>query len=766
MRKKITLAVPFIIMILILIASVLLDVFIAVDLVTDKNSIVVAMISFLTIVFSIWFSYLMIIKQKYSNRIVNSIVRKYVNEGVLLLAIQYLVLLVVGFALLFVPMEITFTVYGFVLTGIIFICYCAKSINKKIGEEEIAKEIDQRVARVLENIEKEHKNNEIKDNLNELNKIYKEAYLNNEKIICEMILDSVDKFFNKFICERNKKIIFDEKNVQESFKIILHFLEKLLVKSPTNYDYDFNLKICSILFNVAKISVKCNIDVVLHEILNSYNHILSENTHIAESLFEDVYRYLFVLEKIALQEKQEDTFECVLEKSKSIYYHVKFEVAIDGQLAFLKHYVLGMIDCVENQDRHHYGRYFDGFKTAVLSEISVENWNSICILISMLLNKSEVIRDKEIKEDIISIVEDLAKFKTIYNPKFFSFINFVVEKLKELEEDERAFEIQYTYAKNIVGSVNDAPDYIFPEFASQMVDEIKDVNKIEELCDKFDTLIMLSIERNKTIWVALLLMESIKCLKNTKQREKQIQLLWIETIQNSLIRVSLSNNKAMQEVVLEYYKKAIQEMDKGKLVSHDLGLKIIESLRFLCESRYRQNEDFVCKIVEFINDLIDSENNYYFVNNSKEVRDAIFRTIYDIGIDAIEKNQELVIKRVSNILGWRIKEMLEKSNSDMVEKLIQYAASLFDLCKENRINYQTIVFVGTLFIIIGAFTTTDRKYFQYRNRIVQALRKDANNIGFLEVSRKLRETEIQTWRDVLGGDPKGAINRFWREYCE
>lgn len=110
--------------------------------------------------------------------------------------------------------------------------------------------------------------------------------------------------------------------------------------------------------------------------------------------------------------------------------------------------------------------------------------------------------------------------------------------------------------------------------------------------------------------------------------------------------------------------------------------------------------------------------------------------------------------------------MLEKSNSDMVEKLIQYAASLFDLCKENRINYQTIVFVGTLFIIIGAFTTTDRKYFQYRNSIVQALRKDANNIGFLEVSRKLRETEIQTWRDVLGGDPKGVINRFWREYCE
>ena len=75
-------------------------------------------------------------------------------------------------------------------------------------------------------------------------------------------------------------------------------------------------------------------------------------------------------------------------------------------------------------------------------------------------------------------------------------------------------------------------------------------------------------------------------------------------------------------------------------------------------------------------------------------------SLFDIAKDSIEKNQDLVIKRVSNIIGWKIKELIKDGASKHAEMLLDYAIKMYNLCRANKINDQTIVFVGTLFIIL------------------------------------------------------------------
>lgn len=428
--------------------------------------------------------------------------------------------------------------------------------------------------------------------------------------------------------------------------------------------------------------------------------------------------------------------------------------------------MLSLIACLEKDQVRYYKKLYSDFNRSIISEISLDNSENLCILVSMLLNKEIVQNSSCAKQDLLELMKNLASNKTIYSDRFFSFVRYVVEKFKEMGENDGAFNLQYLYAKNIVEHMSDAPNYIFPEFSEKMKEFSNNYTKNEELCEKLKVLLGKSIDKNKVNWVGLLLTEVIECLKQTQQKDKDIQIIWINLFQDSAGRASSSNNLIMQEMVMRYYEYAIFEMDKLKIISKDLGAKIIDYLRVLCESRYRENLDFTCRIIELLDNFLNKDNNLHFINTHRDLRDRVFVSLFNIAIDSIEKNQDLVIKRVSNIIGWKIKEMIEGGNNDAAEVLIDYAIQIFNLCKANRINHQTIVFIGTLFIIIGAYTSTNAKLYKYRYKIIKELKFDSKNKEYLEVSKQLRQCETLGWKDLLGENPRIAINKFWEEYIK
>lgn len=753
-----------IILIAVTLMILLIDIFVKVNISFENSSVIGTSITFLTIIYTLWFSYLLVVKQIYSNRYSSKLVGKYIYAGSKSLTIHFFVLLVIGFLLLILNLELFIFSLWYIINCIAYIFLCGKNIYKKIGDDEIKKVVKEKVKLILNSIDDNSDAKSVKREILRLDRIYDEAYLKNEATTCRIVIVSYYDFLKKYIETRNKNIIQNDEKQQEILKLLIAFQSNLLKKDSSDFAYELNMNIINMIYELAKMSVKCEIESLLMELMNVFYYALTFDLKISRLLFQEVYKYIYLLEKQAYEQDSEILFGKILEKSKSIFYAIKFEIGEADYIAFLRHLVSGLLNCIENKKENYYTKIYSEFENNIASEISIDNCSNVCILLSMILNKDSFNKNQRAKEDFIVLMKRLARNKTIYNNQFFAFVIYVVDKYKEIGEQDAAFELQYLYAKNIVESMVEAPNYIFPEFSTRVKNILHSEEKNQELSEKLDVLIAYAIEKNKTNWVGLLFSELIRVLKLTEQKDKNIQLIWIYLFQKALTNVSSANNSSMQELVLKYYKLAIFEMDKLKIISYDLSIKIIDNLRNLCEFRYRQNVDFSCEIVEFLDDLLDSENNLYFINNNKEIRGRIYRSLFDIAIDSIEKNQDLVIKRVSNVIGWRIKEMIEKGNSETADQLIDYALNMYNLCRDNKINEQTIVFVGTLFVIIGAFAGMEPKHYRYRNKIINELKKDNKNKEYLVVSKKIRQCEPLGWKGVLGRNPEDEFNKFWATY--
>lgn len=204
-------------------------------------------------------------------------------------------------------------------------------------------------------------------------------------------------------------------------------------------------------------------------------------------------------------------------------------------------------------------------------------------------------------------------------------------------------------------------------------------------------------------------------------------------------------------------------MDDNSNVSKDLANRLVHILKEMCELRFREDLDFSCEIVEFLDDLLGRSDAIYRFVHQGDTSTTVYRSLYEIAVDAIERNQELVIQRVSNVIGWRIKEAIEKGHTTIANTLIGYAIDIFNLAQENNISQQTIVFVGTLFIIIGAFCKTNLNYLRYQKIIIEAFKNKEVSLKYLAVSKLMRSAIADVWKTILGDNPKAMIDGFWND---
>lgn len=100
---------------------------------------------------------------------------------------------------------------------------------------------------------------------------------------------------------------------------------------------------------------------------------------------------------------------------------------------------------------------------------------------------------------------------------------------------------------------------------------------------------------------------------------------------------------------------------------------------------------------------------------------------------------------------------MDAGNSSQAELLLDLSYSLFKLCFVNNIDDQTKAFVGTLFIIIGAYCKANGKI-PFEHKIIEKL-KHVKCKKYLEASKQLREVNSSTW-DIIGKDPEAAMNGF------
>lgn len=145
-----------------------------------------------------------------------------------------------------------------------------------------------------------------------------------------------------------------------------------------------------------------------------------------------------------------------------------------------------------------------------------------------------------------------------------------------------------------------------------------------------------------------------------------------------------------------------------------------------------------------------------------ELQKDILNIMYVTGMDAIEIDNEDVIKITSNYLGWRAQSSIKEGRIELFNYSLDQAVKLLNTSLDMEINDKVIVFIGTLFIVLGGYIES-----QGQQHYLQALLKHINNLkkkDLLNKSMSLRSQQGDRWDELMNGNAKRYISKFFSKF--
>lgn len=730
----------------------------------ENESVVVMAISFLTLAFTLWFSYLFIIKQLYENRFCNKSIGRIVFRGSKSLIFLYVALLIVGIIILFVREGLFFFSIAYVIDCVLLSLLCGLNIYFGFATGELNNVIKDKVESVFDSIKISKDFQKISNEFEELVSIYDDAYLRNEKMTCVQVIDAYFVFWKTFIENRNKDLMDGVDGVKDAWKACRMFQAKLFKDEDSVLASELNRKILRKIRDLIFECLKCEIDSFMDTYLDSIITAVAQNECLLKNQAMYVFSIFAYLESKAMELDKKEFFRKFIKKAETVYFIGINELKerVDGQYW---RYLSKVITDASDKYMDYADLLFSELQDSILNRIGFDNEKIAYGAIASIFSKKVIENNKNIKQGIYKLVKNLIDKGVTFNDEFMAFIGWISKQYAEIGESDMAFDIRYCFVESVIDSRSVVATQLFPDFVQKAMSCMNNEDEVKQLSGKLDYLVYKALSRNRIGWVNQLLSVLKECILNTQQKDKIVQEMWISTYQRAINIVAINSDYKMQYIVLESYKEVIVEMDSKKIISKSLMKKVIDDLSITCESHYRQNVDFICEIIETINAFLDNKTGLSLILE-KEVRVEIYKNLFDIAVNSIEKGQELVIQQVSNAFGWRIKSLIENGYQEDANLLLDYAFQMYKLCILNKISEQTIVFIGTLFVVIGAFASTKKPYYKYRNKIIDNLSDDLHNKNYLYVAKMLRESNVTGWTSLLGETPKVYFNEFWHIFDE
>ena len=726
-------------------------------------------LTILTVIFTVWYSYLLVIKQIYSNRYVSNEVKKFVNKNQLCLVFNFVWLFILGLGLSLFGNKLFVSNILFCVLSFIFMVLCGIDIYRKIDKNEINLAVKNNINSIISNIKDSTDKDKIDKNLSQLNNIYTDCAYKNDIATCKQIVISYTEFLKQhLVCKSEKRIANKEEIVENEQDAILFGFTRLFIRDNSDFSIKINNFILNKIFKLSNIAIKCNDDLTLKQIVGLYSRFIyiigTDNNYL---IF--IYKYMTDITNLVIDKNEKDEFEIVANCVVFITEHVLFNNNDLNPLNLNFYYYQCLLHCFRGEDSDvDYSYYSKMLFSQWIDLINNEKFRDSKIVYTIL---SELMENKLVKENqtaklcFYNYIEELIKRKYTYSSDIIvEFISYSLDKFEENKsfDLDKIYGFRNIFSHNAILYMQSVPGYIFPDYVKMSKLNLTIDKEQNKYAEDILELISLSISKNYNRNLVILLKEVGEIICLFEQQNKANQLIWLNVFFKAFYIASLSDNQQANSIIFRYLKTSIRDMDNDRKISKDLGLTIIDNIVGSCQSRFRENIDIVCEMVEFLDDLLSIENNFYFINKNNEVRMKVFQAIFSIGIDAIEKNLPLVIQRVSNIIGWLIYHSIEDAKSDNAEALINYAIQLYSLCFENDIERHTIVFVGTLFVIIGAYCKYKSK-FKYYNVILSKLKKVSKCKDYICVSKQLRVNTSDGW-EILGDDPKKLMNDFISDF--
>lgn len=244
--------------------------------------------------------------------------------------------------------------------------------------------------------------------------------------------------------------------------------------------------------------------------------------------------------------------------------------------------------------------------------------------------------------------------------------------------------------------------------------------------------------------------------------DADIQLKFLEIYNRIIKNVVMKSNISLFSLIYSHYNELLQKLDSDKKISKRVLHSVTNEYNVIASRCLETNNTEICNIVtnelhEFILDL-------KIVSGYDEYKNVI-DSIFEIGVRAIEYENVIIIKAVSNALGWICKSKgFDDRSKNIIKITISKLVSLYNLTTTVMENNSTTIFIGTAFIILGGVSESDRIFLPF-NKVIMTELKSLKHVEYLSSSYQLRYHNSSTWNGSFDS-PRENIKKFYKNISQ
>ena len=373
---------------------------------------------------------------------------------------------------------------------------------------------------------------------------------------------------------------------------------------------------------------------------------------------------------------------------------------------------------------------------------------------SKILTMTEIIFSNE-----ISMLEDC---------NWIEFKFYCIEELKKLKNNSELIKnVEQYHIQTVLCAVDFRDKYhgylCVPGFVDRIKENINSPDEVSRVVEDMMKILLRCIFRDNIPAFTLMLGEIYNCFDITTPSNKLAQKELFNSFLRLLRRTSTLINQQYLELTFEQIKETIVSLDKRKAVSSDFAATIIKGLANVIHLEKRSN-GVIYEVVDLLYSFSAGDTAVSFIVTSSENKKLICRSLFNIGTDCIESNDEEGLRRVSNSLGWLAISSLKQGTGGLTKYILERAEELYQIASEMEVSQKTMTFLLTLFTTIGTYCCKDPLLYIYRDMIIRSLHgADAQNIN---TAIRLRTSENDMWNNLFENKTTELTSAFEKEYTK
>lgn len=482
-----------------------------------------------------------------------------------------------------------------------------------------------------------------------------------------------------------------------------------------------------------------------------------------EKVVSEIYGvYTNILDDL-LQREREEWVRYMIDKLFSMTTSLNFISSNINLKYFASLITFGLLNCNDGPIQDYLYEVFEKF-TSIVCSIS----KGFCdIKVYYALYFDHVMKNKNCKQ-IKEFFDTIFRHGQAYGNditwtefKFYCVGEANKQKEKGIEIDVLQYHIKLLV--EVIEMKEQYDGYMFlPAFEEQCKAAQYSRQDIEKICDDIRYLLNKCVISDNLNMFFVVIKSVNTCMMITEARNKDLQLILFSLFVWLIERTKKLNNKQFMEIVFAKLEDIINELDKKRVISSDFGDTIVVDLTNLARHSDSDSQEVVLQIIDLLSDFLKENKEMYFISNSPERKEKLYRGVYNIATSCIENDFEEGVRRCSNTIGWFTIYSIKQTNTKLTKYLIKLASEMLEIAVDMNVTIKTQTFLLTLFTTVGMYCCKEPATLLYVELILQAIEHMDKQLVYTAI--KIHTCENDMWDDLFDKKTSELAAAFRKTY--